>query len=239
MGTVYYMAPESIEENIYNKKTDVYSFGIIMYEIITGLIPYPDFQRGELSLFEFKSKILTENYRPEFTTSKKDSIRSLIEQCWSKDPSKRPTFEYIFNQLAYNETNDFYLDGVDTRELNSYIEKIKYDELEMKKEKENQSNDHFPHKSQDKSDIEIERVIYDPLIFPRILIMDQNKKLTKEDLNIPFFYCQLYRNSDEQFELNEEKFDKTLTVILSNNDEFLTVRTVILIFLMKINYIKY
>lgn len=42
-GTTIYMAPEVIKNEKYNGKADVYSFAILMFQVVTDLIPYPDF----------------------------------------------------------------------------------------------------------------------------------------------------------------------------------------------------
>lgn len=132
-GTTAYMAPESIENSTYNKKTDVFSFGILMYQIVTGLTPYPCLKNGT-NEFRFKRQVLENNLRPEFKHPIKESIRKLIESCWSKDPELRPSFEEIFNKLAFDEDiyfllepkeeNKYYLDGVDVDDLLLYVEKI-------------------------------------------------------------------------------------------------------------------
>lgn len=46
------MAPEFIEEEKCNGKSDVYSFAILMYEVVTDTIPFEDFQNGKMSLFQ-------------------------------------------------------------------------------------------------------------------------------------------------------------------------------------------
>ena len=99
-GTSIYMAPEIISGNRYSGKADVYSFGILMYEVITELVPYPLFQeKGKLTIYQFNEKVIKENYRPQFTFSIKPSLKNLVERCWSKDPNERPTFEEIFKKL--------------------------------------------------------------------------------------------------------------------------------------------
>ena len=140
-GTSVYMAPEVIAGRKYNGKADVYSFGILMYEVITDLEPYPLFQRRKIDNFAFSVKVIQENYRPEFTIPVKGSLKKLIEQCWSGDPNDRPTFEEIFKKLAYNiedsiydissqddedddDVNKFYLEGVDADEIMNYVDDL-------------------------------------------------------------------------------------------------------------------
>ena len=132
LGTSIYMAPEVIEGTGYNWKADVYSFGILMYEVITDTIPYPLFQNHKMSIFQFNNKVVKENYRPEFKGPIKEALQKLIEECWSPDVNKRPTFEDIFNRLAFNieetvydifEGDDeykYYLEDVEVEEVVSY-----------------------------------------------------------------------------------------------------------------------
>ena len=63
--------------------------------------------------------------RPTFPAAIKQSIKNLIEKCWSQNPTDRPTFEEIFHKLAFNiEDNEsqnsydeYYLDGVNIDRL--------------------------------------------------------------------------------------------------------------------------
>ena len=146
-GAPIYMAPEVIEGKRYDGKADVFSFGIIMFQIITDTRPYPLFDKGKLTEFKFHKKVVDENYRPTFTVPVKKALKKLIERCWAKDPKIRPTFEEIFNRLAYNrefsiynvfneENNEeeeeenegdetpYYLNDVDVDELFLYLDII-------------------------------------------------------------------------------------------------------------------
>lgn len=201
-------APEVIEEQKRTEKSDVYSFGILMNEVLS-------------EMNQNDTKILNENH-PQFFN---ESIRKLIEECLFENPNERPTFEEIFNKLAFSneqqKEKSFYLDNVDVNELLLYVNKINNKKSnKIKKEKSSEN-------------IEIEQVIYDPIVFPKMLCFDQTVKLTPNNLNISFFYCQLYRNSDERFELDEERFNKTLNDIFSCGDDLLIIRAVLLILVMK------
>ena len=141
-GTSIYMAPEVIESTNYNWKADVYSFGILMYEVVTDMDPYPILSKGKMSFYTFTQKVVNENMRPKFDIPLKPSIQKLIEKCWSKNPRERPTFEEIFKKLAYNidssdddiyegsneeEEEDgykYYLDDVDVDEILFYADEI-------------------------------------------------------------------------------------------------------------------
>ncbi|KAK8846981.1 hypothetical protein M9Y10_019555 [Tritrichomonas musculus] len=155
VGTRIYMSPETIKNSIYNEKTDVYSFGILMYEVVTNKIPYSNI--NGMTEYAFNFEVIEKNERPIFDESIKESIKNLIQLCWSKNPDERPTFEELFNKLAFNDENwiidvyegneseneydinKYFLDGVDTEEVLSYAESIQdaspIDEIKEENEK--------------------------------------------------------------------------------------------------------
>ena len=75
------MAPEVIDGNHYDGKADVYSFGILMYQIVTDSRPYPLFDKGQIKEFRHNQKIVDEDYRPtEILTQKVTNMEKLIEK---------------------------------------------------------------------------------------------------------------------------------------------------------------
>lgn len=96
-GTLIYMAPEIIDDKPCGRKVDVYSFGILMFEVVTGLVPYPELINGKLGQFKFQSKVINENYRPKFENPIKKSIQELIERCWSSNIEDRQLKYKILN----------------------------------------------------------------------------------------------------------------------------------------------
>lgn len=123
-GTLSYEAPEILKKIPYDKKVDVYSFAILMFEIITETNPYPELERAELSDYDFKNKVVNDNYRPKFNVPIKKSLKKLIEKCWSDDPKERPTFDEIFTKLSDTNNENYLLDDVDIDELNLYLDDI-------------------------------------------------------------------------------------------------------------------
>lgn len=121
------MAPEVITNSTYDRKVDVYSFGILMFEIVTDLFPYQDLLNGKLTDFYFRNKVVNDNYRPEFLVPVKDSLKELIQKCWSACPKERPSFTNIFKKLSTfdsDDKNEYLLDDVDTDEFKFYLEEI-------------------------------------------------------------------------------------------------------------------
>lgn len=98
-------------------KADVFSFGLIMYELITST----KLVANEKDSTSIVKNIMNGNL-PEFPESISESFIKLIKSCWSADPEKRPTFADIFYSLAYD--SNYCLDDVDMNEYNRYIKSI-------------------------------------------------------------------------------------------------------------------
>ena len=96
-GTNGYMAPEVIlsgGKEIDAFKADVFSFSMTCSEILTTKKPYDDF------LFRDYVKSIVNGERPNLPKTCSNKLKSLIHECWSLDPSKRPTFIDICQSLT-------------------------------------------------------------------------------------------------------------------------------------------
>ncbi|GBB88338.1 hypothetical protein RclHR1_01490019 [Rhizophagus clarus] len=101
-GVLSYMAPELLRGQDYTKASDIYSFGIIMYVVISGLLPYYNFAHDE-----FLALNICEGLRPEFNTNIKvpQLIMHLIKRCLDANPLNRPNANElppIFNKWYSN-----------------------------------------------------------------------------------------------------------------------------------------
>lgn len=67
IGSPYYMAPEAFINNIYGSKTDVWSFGIILYELLHGKTPFSDIQDGESLKSRIVMPIKRQDFKPEIS----------------------------------------------------------------------------------------------------------------------------------------------------------------------------
>ncbi|XP_051565829.1 receptor-interacting serine/threonine-protein kinase 3-like isoform X2 [Myxocyprinus asiaticus] len=93
-GTLSYMPPEALQSVNYkpNKASDIYSYGVLLWSIITGKEPYPN---APSHLVRFR---IPEGDRPDLTSidcSKAeglDDIVKLMSACWTQEPNQRPSF---------------------------------------------------------------------------------------------------------------------------------------------------
>lgn len=95
IGTYQWMAPEVIASSRYTEKADVYSFGIIMWEIAARKPPYYGIDVSEVA-----HRVVHQNYRPPIKDGDAPySWIGLMKRCWQRDSSKRPSFQQIMNEL--------------------------------------------------------------------------------------------------------------------------------------------
>ncbi|KAL9986761.1 hypothetical protein ACROYT_G000954 [Oculina patagonica] len=98
---VKWMAPESIFDSIFTIKSDVWSFGILLWEMATmGGVPYPTLTNSELC------RLLKTGYRMERPDMCCDEAYELMSECWREDPSTRPSFSELIERLEVIMTED-------------------------------------------------------------------------------------------------------------------------------------
>ncbi|XP_023003175.1 serine/threonine-protein kinase HT1-like [Cucurbita maxima] len=93
-GTYRWMAPEMIKHKPYGRKVDVYSFGLMLWEMVAGAIPYQD-----MTPIQAAFAVVNKNLRPVVSSDCPLAMRALIEQCWSVNPEKRPDFWQVVKVL--------------------------------------------------------------------------------------------------------------------------------------------
>ncbi|KAL6971584.1 hypothetical protein U1Q18_031264 [Sarracenia purpurea var. burkii] len=98
-GTLGYMAPEVLDGKPYNRKCDVYSFGVCLWEIYCCDLPYPD-----LSFAEVSSAVVRQNLRPEIPRCCPSSLASIMKKCWDANPEKRPDMSEVVTLLEAIDT---------------------------------------------------------------------------------------------------------------------------------------
>lgn len=112
IGTPRYMAPEQ-HDNRYTNKVDLFAFGSVMYEVLTGERVFGDCTGP----FQILQRI-TQGRFPKVPGTVPGFARDVIERCWSIDPDARPSFQEVRHIFA---ENDFRLaDGVDIPYLKAY-----------------------------------------------------------------------------------------------------------------------
>ncbi|CAI5974522.1 unnamed protein product [Closterium sp. NIES-65] len=94
-GTYRWMAPEVIEHRAYDHKADIFSFGITMWEMLTGKLPYPD-----LTPLQAAVSVVQRGLRPPIPKGTHPRLADLFERCWATNPADRPEFSEIIRVIA-------------------------------------------------------------------------------------------------------------------------------------------
>ena len=95
-GTFQWMAPEVIKGSVYSESSDVFSFGIIMNELVTRIPPYHGTDKKDVA----KKVVNNPNYRPPYNKKKVPKDWSdLMKRCWDHDEKKRPNFGEVIDCL--------------------------------------------------------------------------------------------------------------------------------------------
>ncbi|XP_054824278.1 serine/threonine-protein kinase STY17-like isoform X2 [Prosopis cineraria] len=103
-GTYRWMAPEVIEHKPYDQKADVFSFGIALWELLTGELPY-----AYLSPLQAAVGVVQKGLRPSIPKNAHPRLSELLRRCWQQDPIERPNFSEILEilqQIAKEDADD-------------------------------------------------------------------------------------------------------------------------------------
>ncbi|XP_059586648.1 fibroblast growth factor receptor 1 isoform X7 [Alligator mississippiensis] len=105
---VKWMAPEALFDRIYTHQSDVWSFGVLLWEIFTlGGSPYPGVPVEELF------KLLKEGHRMDKPSNCTNELYMMMRDCWHAVPSQRPTFKQLvedLDRIVAMTSNQEYLD---------------------------------------------------------------------------------------------------------------------------------
>lgn len=90
-----WLALESLVNKIYTTDSDIWSFGICMWEIVNfGITPYPNFENGQIQ------EKLQSGYRLEKPLNTNNELYNIMLSCWNEEPTLRPSFLLLGKNLG-------------------------------------------------------------------------------------------------------------------------------------------
>uniref|UniRef100_A0A7C8ZF28 non-specific serine/threonine protein kinase n=1 Tax=Opuntia streptacantha TaxID=393608 RepID=A0A7C8ZF28_OPUST len=98
-GTYRWMAPEMIQHRPYTQKVDVYSFGIVLWELIAGMLPF-----HKMTAVQAAFAVVNKGVRPTIPPHCPPVLGEIMTRCWDADPDVRPPFTDIVKMLEHAET---------------------------------------------------------------------------------------------------------------------------------------
>ncbi len=114
-GILPYMAPEILQGIEYTIASDIYGFGMIMWEFTTGIPPFNDREHDF-----YLALSICKGERPEIIENTPQCYIDLMKKCWDQDPSKRPTALEIIYHL--NDDEKFKNDVIEFEKTNDILE---------------------------------------------------------------------------------------------------------------------
>merc|ERR1711916_253197 len=132
------IGPEVLN-GLYNEASDVYSYGICLYEIASRQLPFQELVDKQVPAAQIAKRVQTEGLRPTMPAECPDAYRNLTELCWQQEHHARPTFTTICGELEAmtRDVKIMMMDGPsadDDPDLVSKYEQLKAENKELQKE---------------------------------------------------------------------------------------------------------
>ncbi|RHZ64799.1 hypothetical protein Glove_320g45 [Diversispora epigaea] len=194
-GIISYMAPELFKNQPYSYASDIYSLGMIMWQLTSGHKPFHDQEYGPKLILN-----ILDGKRPKITDDTPESWANVMKRCWHFDPSQRPKIEEIWALTrkfkVYNRDNEDY---IKKKHQDSWleIEKAEKKRLEMIESKKpfvknpgyEHPNSRYYSTSLNSMLESINSTITDPFSNDHFDIMDSNKKNEKSKSSMQIKLC--------------------------------------------------
>eukprot|EP00049_Salpingoeca_infusionum_P005434 m.91908 g.91908 ORF g.91908 m.91908 type:complete len:711 (+) comp12967_c0_seq3:246-2378(+) len=231
-GTFAWMAPEVIKTNLFSRGADVWSFGVVLWELLTSQVPY-----AGINMYSVAYSVGLKGSTLPIPTDCPYIYAQLLRDCWEVDPHSRPGFQDILVRLHTLQQSGFLQTGVDEffslqqawrdecrvkfKELQRTEQEIELQMAELHREKEQQTlvKEQLNAKEQELNERERQLRAREYLIHtstpkePLRRPSRHKKRLTKEDISQPSDFVLLTRDYDPDMARETEHRIATATPI--------------------------
>jgi hypothetical protein len=90
VGPLKWMAPEAIKDRVYSQRSDVWSYGVLCWEIVAREDPYPD-----MDALQVASRVVFNGLRLQYPYDTPEVLKDIMTWCFQTDPSQRPNFKQV------------------------------------------------------------------------------------------------------------------------------------------------
>ena len=97
-GTVTHMAPELLLQKLFTEKCDVYSFGIVMWEVLSRAVPFAGLPQEQIT-----ARVISEKRPSPIPEDSPSQLVTLMERCWHQEPRVRFDFKEVVRKMKYAE----------------------------------------------------------------------------------------------------------------------------------------
>merc|ERR1712000_694749 len=94
VGPIKWMSPEAIKDKAYSQKSDVWSFGVTVWEVLTRQNPYPS-----MDLIQVATAVCYKNLCPETPAGTNSVLRTVLDKCFQRKAENRPHMREIVQML--------------------------------------------------------------------------------------------------------------------------------------------
>ncbi|CAB4414754.1 unnamed protein product [Rhizophagus irregularis] len=139
-GVIPNLAPEIFRRHPYSQAGDIYSLGIILWELVCGVIAYSDRSHDVHLIVD-----ICDGLRPQTCYFAPPVYNDLLKRCWDQDPLKRPSIEEILNSIEFwcfhRKQCDILINNIDGEHL--FRSGISYKDSSIARERIHDENDRF------------------------------------------------------------------------------------------------
>ncbi|RHZ80973.1 hypothetical protein Glove_130g164 [Diversispora epigaea] len=129
-GVIPYMAPETLSRGEYTQASDIYSFGMVMLEVLTSYPPYYNISHDANLVMD-----ICKGLRPEIKYEIPQFLKEIMEKCWDFEPLNRPNAKELKSQLEFYDNANIEIRNQVNKQINvankSNKNFIQYDPNEM------------------------------------------------------------------------------------------------------------